>query len=228
MTFTNGFYSGARRVDAHPGRIGGPITPCVVVVHTTDMCPETFAALVSAWRTQVSDGACAHFLIGRTPDDGVVQFVPIGMNANHAGGPTHGVFVDAQARTYHPNLVAVGIELHCAGGVVNQGGEWRLLEGGKATGAPIHDLDVTPDPARPGRGWHKVTDYQYAQLDTLLHELEYDGLAPAPTGLTAKSTFQTPSAWALGVGRIVGHCSLDFYSRSDPWPPTMEWLRALP
>lgn len=225
MTWTNGYYSGARRVDAHPGRVGGPIEPCAVVVHTTDMAPETFDALITAWRTKPGAGDCAHFVIGRDESEGVVQLVSVSKNANHAGGPTHGVFVDAKARVFHPNEISVGIELHCAGGVVNQGGEWRLLEGGRPTGAPISDLDVDPDPARTGRGWHKVTDYQYQQLDALLAELEAI-MTTAPAGLVAKSPFQTPSAWALGSGRIVGHCSLDFYSRSDPWPMVMDHVRS--
>ena len=200
MTWTAGYYSGARRVDAHPGRVGGPIVPWAVVVHTTDMAPETFAALVSAWRTKPGVGDCSHFLIGRDAMEGVVQFVPIDRNSNSAGGPHHGVFV-AGGIEWHPNTVSVGVELHCAGGVQRIGGEWRLVEGGKPTGAPIPDLDVIPDPARPGRGWHRVTDYQYAQLETLLHELEYDGLGAAPGGVVARSTFQAPAEWALGAGR---------------------------
>ena len=226
MTWTDGRYAPARRVDAHPGRVGGTIAPWAVVVHTTDMPPETFDALVSSWRTRPGAGDAAHFLIGRDETAGVVQFVPITLNANHAGGPTHGVFVDAKGTSYHPNLVAVGIELHCAGGVHYLGGEWRLLEDGKPSGLPIPDLDVILDPARPGRGWHKVTDYQYQQLEALLHELEYDGLAAAPLGVVAKSPFETPPAEALGVGRICGHWSLDAKSRNDPWTPTMAWLRA--
>ena len=226
MTWADGRYSLARRVDAYVDRIGAPIVPWAVVVHTTDMLPDEFTALLRSWRTTPGRGDCAHFVIGRDAMEGVIQLAPITRNANHAGGPHHGVFVDAGGTQYHPNTCAVGIELHCAGGVQRIGGAWRLVEDGRPRGAPLPDLDVIPDPARPGRGWHKVTDYQYQQLDQLLHELEYDGLAKAPLGAVARSTYETPPAWGVGNGRIVGHVSLDARSRSDPWAPTMEWIRA--
>lgn len=227
MTFADGFWPSARRVDADPGRIGAAINPWAVVVHTTDMVPSSFAALIAAWQSKPGAGDCAHFLIGRTEADGVVQLVPITRNANHAGGPQHGVFVAADGTTYHPNSVSVGIELHCAGGVQRIGGAWRLVEDGQPTGEAIPDLDVILDPVRPGRGWHVVTEYQYQQLAALLLELEESGLSAAPKGVVARSTFETPQAWGLGTGRIVGHVSLDARNRSDPWPPTMDWIRAL-
>lgn len=224
--WSDGWWQGATRKPAHPGRVGGPILPWATVVHTTDMLPEEWAALVHAWTDRPADGSCAHFLIGRTEQDGVVQFVPIMRNANHAGGPGHGVFDTKAARGIHPNLVTVGIELHCAGGVRQIGGEWRLVESGVAHGKPIPDADVVLDPQRPGRGWHRVTDYQLAQLGDLLAELELV-LQPMPPGANERSTGEAVPSWALPRSpRVVGHCSLDPTHRSDPWPTVMAWLRA--
>jgi hypothetical protein len=151
-----------------------------------------------------------------------VQCIPIDRNGNHAGGPDHGAFV-APGESWHPNLVSVGIELHCAGGVQRIGGQWRLVESGKAHGTPLPDADVIQDPVRAGRGWHKVTDAQYERLESLLADLDR-ALKPAPQGLLASSTHESPPSWGVGRGRIVGHVSLDAKNRSDPWPPTMQWL----
>lgn len=226
MSWADGRYAGARRVDAHPGRVGEPIVPWACVVHTTDEPPETWGGIMTRMRTEAGKGDGAHFWIGRDAAAGVIQSVPITRNANHAGGDWHGVFVDAAGNEYRPNHVAVGIELHCAGRVQRLGGMWRFIDGGKPSGAPISDLDVIPDRARAGYGWHKVTDYQLEQLELLLRELEYDGLADAPAGAVARSTFETPPAWGLGIGRICGHISLDAKDRSDPWPQVMEFLRS--
>lgn len=224
MTWTNGFYSGATRHDAHPGRIGPPIEACAIVVHTSDTPPEAWAGVLRRIQTEVGAHDDAHFWIGRDESEGVMQAVSIGRNAEHAGGPFHGVFVDAKGRAFHPNDVAIGIEMNCAGGVQKIDGAWRFVENRQASGLPIPDFEVVPDPARPGRGWHRITDYQYQKLGEIIDALELVMNKP-PIGLVARSPSQTPSAWAVGNGNIVGHCSLDFKDRSDPWPPTMTWLR---
>jgi hypothetical protein len=232
---SSGWWSLAQHMPAFPGRIGGAIDPFAVVVHTTDMVPEDFGALLQGWTTALGKGDCAHFVIGRDADDGVVQLVPITNNANHAGSDSlshpHGWFLVPGQQPKHPNSVSVGIELHCAGGWWGAGGvkqingAWRFMENGAPHGAAIPDSDVIPDPQHPGLGWHTVTDYQYQQLDLLLRGLEA-ALAPLPQGCVAQSVSQQPEAWAIfPTGRRVGHVSLDAYNRSDPWPPTCDWLR---
>jgi len=223
--FTDGWWSAATRRDAFAGRIGGAIVPFAVVVHTTDMTPETWDSLLRNWTTELGDGSCANFAIGRDAAAGVVQLAPITKNGNHAGGVGHGSFV-AGAQEWHPNSVSVGIELHCAGLVHKVGGAWRLVEGGAPTGAAIPDDDVIPDPDHAGRGWHRVTDYQYQQLRALLDGLE-TVLAPLPAGCVAHSIEQPPAYALFATGRRVGHVSLDAAHRGDPWPPTCDWMRAL-
>lgn len=224
--FLNGWWDGASRAPAHVGRVGGAIAPWSVVVHTTDMLPDEWAALVNAWTTRPGDGACAHFLIGRDAAHGVRQLVPITRNGNHAGGPSHGVFTDGR-RTWHPNLVCVGIELHCAGGVRRIDGAWRLVEGGKAHGAPLPDADVIPDPKRPGRGWHRVTDYQLRTMRWLLTDLDLT-MPRVPPGVSARATKESPDAWTvMPTARVVTHAQLDPSRRADPWRPTCEWLASL-
>lgn len=226
----DGWWSIATRRDAHPVRIGVPINPFAVVVHTTDMTPETFDTLIRSWTTTPGEkkrtGVGAHFVIGRTATDGVIQLMPITNLAAHAGGTGHGNFVAGQQH-WHPNDVAVGIELHCAGGVKKHNGSWRHFENNVPTGAVIPDSDVIadPHPQRPGQGWHIVTEYQYEQLNALLDGLEAT-LDPMPVGCVATSGEQ-PLAWgSFPSGRIVGHVSLHAAQKSDPWPPTCDWLRA--
>jgi|JI10StandDraft_1071094.scaffolds.fasta_scaffold00795_31 N-acetyl-anhydromuramyl-L-alanine amidase AmpD len=224
-SFVDGCWSAATQRAAFAGRIGGEINPFAVVVHTTDMTPETFDGLLHRWTTEKGDGTCAHFLIGRDATAGVVQLAPITRNANHAGGPGHGNFV-AGDQTWHPNLVSVGIELHCAGGVHLVDGRWRLIEDGRPTGLPIPEADVIRDPQRPGRAWHKVTEYQYNQLQQLLADLELV-LAPLPDGCVARSVDEPARYARFATGRVVAHASLDWHDRADPWPPTCDWLRAI-
>jgi hypothetical protein len=222
--FKDGWWSLARRNPAFAGRIGGVIAPFAVVVHTTDMAPESWDDLLVAWTTRLADGACAHFLIGRDSASGIVQLAPITNNANHAGGNGHGSFVAGQ-QSWHPNLVSVGIELHCAGDVHQIDGDWRLVENGVAQGGAIPNDDVIPDPQRPGRGWHNVTDYQYQQLGALLDGLE-NVLAALPAGCVAHS-IEPPQPYGIfATGRRVGHVSLHAAQRGDPWPPTCDWMRA--
>lgn len=226
--WADGLWAEATYQPAHPGRVGCAVRPFGVVVHTTDMLPDEWAALVAAWRTRPGDGACAHFLIGRDAAHGVIQLVPITRNGNHAGGPGHGVFRAPGPRgstDLHPNLVAVGIELHCAGGVQRVGGAWRLVEDGKAHGAPLPDAEVTPDPRRPGRGWHQVTDYQRERCSALLADLDHV-LAPVPAGCAKVAFGETPPDYAVILSsRIATHAELDPVHRADPWPEVSGWLR---
>lgn len=224
--FVDGWWIHATRHPAHPARVGGPVSTFSTVVHSCDMLPNELAALIIAWTTKPGAGNAANFVIGPTAAEGVLQFVPINRNANHAGGPGHGVFVDGAGRTYHPNIATVGIEIHCAGGVRRVNGQWRLVEDGVAHGMVLPDADVIPDPQRAGRGVHRVTDYQYERLEALLHDLDQVQV-PMPAGLVSKSMGEAVPSWAVPKSaRVVGHVSLDPEHRSDPWGPTMTWLRA--
>lgn len=224
--WVDGWWANARRTPAHRSRVGGGIVPFAAVVHTTDMHPDSWAALVRAYTTVPAPNA-ATFGIGRTIEDGVVQFASVFTNANHAGGAGHGVFLDARGQQYHPNLASVGIEIHNAGGLRLVAGIWRWGESlnGKPWapfGAPIPPIDVVPDPARPGRGWHRPSSYQLAMLDRLRSDLNLV-LAPAPTGLRAVCRGkESVPLWAQPVdARTSGHVSLDPDHRSDPWPLIM-------
>lgn len=226
--WTDGWWTGAIRKPAHPARVGGPIAPCVCVDHCTDMHPDDWPALIASWTGRAGEYACAHFVVGRTEQHGANQFVPITKNGNHAGGKTppngHGWFVDPAhpGQLIHPNLIAVGIEFHCAGGMLRRiDGKWMFVEDGVIHGAPIPDEDVEPDPQRPGRGWHKLTAYQeriraelHADLDAAMH--------PMPAGLRAVSTGETVPTWGVPKSvRFLGHVTLDPTNRSDPWPNGM-------
>lgn len=225
----DGWYRFAKKLPACPGRVGGPIKPWSTVFHTTDMLPDEFSALISAWTSRASDGACAHFLIGRDESQGLIQFVPVSRNGNHAGGKPppggHGWYV-VDGKNIHPNLVAVGIEVHCAGGVRLLNGAWRLFEDGKAHGMVLPKEDVIEDPLHAGRGWHVVTDYQRDTLDRLLSDLE-EVLQPMPASASTISTGEDVPQWGRVVApRVVGHVTLDPTNRSDPWPNQMAFLRA--
>jgi len=227
--FAAGRWSLATRQDADPRRVGGAIVPFAIVVHTTDQPTETWNTLIRDWTTTRGDGSCAHFAIGRSAAEGVIQLVPIDRNANHAEGPGHGMFV-AGAQSWHPNSVSVGIELHCAGAVKQIDGAWRYVERDKIShvevphGMAIPAEDVIPDSRRPGRGWQRVTEYQYTQLGALLDGLEA-ALAPLPAGCVARSIEAPPAYGVFATGRVVGHVSLDAAERGDPWPPTCDWIR---
>lgn len=226
MTFTpDGWWSGACRMSAHPGRVGGTIKPYATVVHTTDTPPGAMPAIVKSWTTMPGAGDCAHFMIGRDALVGVVQFVSVWHNSNHSGGPGHGVFDSAAGMGVHPNSVSIGIEIDCAGDVRFIAGQWRLVERGMPYGNAISAGEVVADPLRLNRGWHTVTDYQLATLGAILDELEIAVLEPMPAGLVARSTVEIPPVYAtFKTGRVVGHASLDPQHRGDPWKPTFEWL----
>lgn len=224
--FPGGYWRGARRVDPHPARVGGVIDPCAIVDHMTDMHPDDWDALVNGWRIRGGDGACANLLVGRSEAHGCLALVPINRNGNHAGGPGHGVFRDAAGHDWHPNLLAIGIEFHCAGGMVRLiGGQWRFVEDGKIHGEPIAADEIEPDPQRPGRGWHLLTDYQKMMRDWLHKDLDA-AMRPMPAGLRAVSMGEAVPSWGVPRStRIVGHVSLDPKHRGDPWPPGMRALQ---
>jgi hypothetical protein len=180
------------------------------------MLPEEWAALIEAWTKRGGEGACANFLLGRDEAHGCLEQVPINRNANHMGGPGHGVFRVGGGIDLHPNQCAVGIEVHCAGGVVRLGDAWWLVEGKVAHGSAIPDADVVPDPKRPGRGWHVVTDYQRRVLGELLDGLE-PVLAPVPAGWVKVAFGETPPAYAMLPGcRVATHAELDPVHRGGP------------
>ena len=222
--FTDGWWSLATRRPAFAGRVGGAIRPFATVVHTTDMPAESMDGLVQRWTTELGKGNCSHFVIGRDAAHGVVQMIPVNRGGSHAGGEGHGAF-EAGGQSWNPNSVAVGVELHCAGAVQQLSGQWRLVSDGQPSGAAIPDEDVIPDPQRPGRGWHRVTDYQYEQLNELLNGLE-TVLAPLPNGCVATSIEQPPAWGRFDNARVVGHVTLSASRRGDPWPPTCDWIRS--
>lgn len=233
MTFAGFWYSAARKVPAHPGRVGGVIVPRAIVVHTTDCMPGSFNGIVQRWSTEAGEQCAAHFIIGRSEIDGVVQFAPINKNANHAGGsrkvngklmPFHGNFVVGGV-VIHPNTMTVGIELDCAGYLGRRkAGVDSYIHADSGSPVPAYDVQVD---AR-GIGWHRVTDYQYAQLDLLLRDLE-SVLLPlsvdttiAPNGAYAGNG--VPWA-AMPTARVVGHVTLDPNNKTDPGPFVLDWMR---
>lgn len=212
----------AVRKPAHHGRVGPAIKPWVIVLHTTDMLPRTFDAIVKSWTTTAGAGQCAHFLIGRTPTEGVIQFVPIDRNSNHAGGTTHGWFL-VDGKRVHPNTVSVGIEIHNAGQLRLIDGKWRSwdYDHKQPQGDPFDPADVEVDAYRPTRGWHKLTQYQHDTLTALLADLE-SVLAPTPANVTIESNGLQINPWATVTSfRIVGHVTLDPDRKTDPGPEVM-------
>jgi hypothetical protein len=215
--WVDGWYAKARKIATHPGRIGGAIRPWSIVQHSTDMLEGEWDALLASCVRTAGAGNAFTFGIGRTPDQGLVQLCSVFSNANHAGGPTHGVYV-VDGKSLHPNLCAVGIEMHNAGGVRLIGGQWWLVEDGKAHGPAIPADQVVPDPARPGRGWQKPTDYQLDTARALWLDLE-EVLGPVPKGATTRAFGEAVQKWGdTENARIVTHHMLDPQARSDPWP----------
>lgn len=228
-----GRYLGARWVPAHPGRVGKAIRPWAAVVHTTDMHPATFHALVKAWAAKPGAGNAAHFVLGRTPAEGLVQVVDVGRNANHAGGkPKHGWF-KVDGKLVHPNACSVGIEVHNAGSLVRDAGQWRTWQrkdgGLRPFGAPIPAEDVEVDPKRPHRGWHLPTDWQLAELDRLLLALGDCPVVERRAGPVDLVPSGEAPEWAPRGYRgvpFVGHVTLDPLRKTDPGVPISRWLMA--
>lgn len=232
--WADGWYLGAIRKPSHPGRWGKAITPRGRVTHTTDMMPSTFAPLLRNWTTQRGRGNGAHFLLGRTKEDGLVQLCPINRNGNHAGGPlVNGKriqgWIKMDGKLVHPNTLYVGIEVHCAGGLHLIGGQWRDAErkDGKLVpkGPAIPASDVEVDPVRPTRGFHRPTAYQLDQLARLYDAMD-PLLKPFPKGAVVIPSGEV-DAWALPGGVVdVGHVSLDPVRKTDPGYELMRFVRA--
>lgn len=228
---SNGVYTGARQLPAHPGRIGGAIVARAAMVHTTDCAPGTFDTVSRSWHEQPGNGACAHFLVGKSAATGVIQAVPTNRNGNHAGGnkfaggkwiPWHGDYVRDGALV-HPNTLLVGIELDNAGLLQKRGGRWVHVDSGHV----FDDADVFVD-AR-GKGWERVTEYQLEQLGYLIDAILrasaklWDGATIAPNGTPEANGV----AWAkVDRFRVIGHATLNPNNKTDPGPQVMDWIRS--
>lgn len=239
--FVDGWYTGARKFPANPGRVGGEIEAKSTVVHTTDCLPGTMPGIVRRWSEE--PGACAHFCLGRRapsvaelanekwPTAGLVQMISINNNGNHAGAgfldgvaQPHGWYIDTtNGNQFHPNGVSVGIEIDCAGYLHKSHGVWIHHD----SQIPLPDQsDVFVD--ERGKGWHTVTPYQFEQLGQLLDALD----AHMPHFKSANAIKPNGTYLANGVTwgampgvRFVGHVTLDPYRKTDPGPQVMAWLR---
>lgn len=220
MTFdVAGWSATCRHEPVHSGRIGIAIKPRAIVVHTTDMAPSSFTALIHAWQRVPGKGNAAHFLVGRSEHDGVVQLAPIYRNANHAGGPSHGAFV-VDGKPIHPNHYAVGIEVHNAGQLQLLDGKWTQAQHGVAYGPAYDPGDVILTSSK--RGYHKPSEWQMDTLFALLTDL-HTTLPAQPAGTKARANVGGVQPWAARLNaRVVGHCTLDPIRKGDPWP----WIMA--
>lgn len=235
-----GWYEHAIRKPAHPGRVGLSIAPEVVVVHTTDMLPNSFDALVSSWASTKGTGCCAHFNLGRTPEQGLVQQVPINRNGNHAGGAIvrgkaqHGWWSSATRGYVHPNTVAVGIEVHSAGKL-----RWKKNSGNKtAEYIEWPSQRVLAEFPREecyidemGRPWHKVTEYQLDVLGALLEDLKpalkTGNITYAPNGDYPVGGYWDATYAFTPYQTLVGHVTIDPVNKTDPGPQVMAYIKSL-
>lgn len=214
--FKEGRWSLATYKEMFAGRIGRAIVPRTMVVHTTDMRPGTFSALVRNWTRQLGAGNGAHFLIGRTAADGVVQFAPIHRNSNHAGGADCG-----SIGGLHPNTASVGVEVHGCGRLRQVNGKWMDWEKVEV----IPDADVYLDDK--GRGWHKATEYQLDMVKRLWTALRPTLRAwPTGTKVQPSATYASQNvAYAAPVSpALVGHVSMNPLRKSDPGP---QWMKEI-
>lgn len=214
--FKEGRWSLATYKEMHSGRIGRAIVPRTLVVHTTDMRPGTFGALVRNWTSQLGRGNGAHFLIGKSAADGVVQFAPIHRNANHAGGPNCGAIGGM-----HPNTVSVGVEIDNAGGLKKDATGWYHADGAAKTRISAENVFVD----EKGRGWEKVTPYQMEMLAKLWGALKPTlrpyaaGTVVNPNGDYAKNGVAHFAAPATPT--LIGHVSINPINKRDPGPQVM-------
>ena len=223
--WTAGWYSKAAKTPAHSGRIGATIVPRAIVVHTTDTMPGGFAAIVKSWTSKPGAGNAAHFMVGRTEVDGIVQFAPITKNANHAGGVPSGRFKTPDGRLHHPNSNTVGVELDAGGSLRRDSKGWYHAD----TKRRVSDSDVFLDTR--GRGWHIVTPYQRETLKALMNDLQATlkpfeaGTAVIPTGgYKANGVPWADSGGHLYPRNCVGHVTLDPVRKTDPGPQVIAWL----
>lgn len=237
--FSSGWYDGVKVVQANAGRVGVPIVPEAVVVHTTDMLPDAFNALLKAWSTSAGSGAAAHFILGRTPEQGLVQMIPITRNGNHAGGPTksgkvlHGWFVTKTGALIHPNLLSVGIEVHNAGALQwKPGSDYRIAQyvDNKRVLAEFVDGDTFVD--NFGRPWHAATKYQLETLEQLLIDLhpvlKVSSVEPRADAAFIQDRSRWDTSYAVPTANtLVGHVSLDPINKTDPGPQLMTFINAL-
>lgn len=217
--FDNGYYLHAKWVGLNIGRLGGHIVPYVIVVHTTDTYPGGFKAIVRSWVDTDGAGNAATFMIGRSDEDGLVQFASIYRNSNHAGGVKHGWFVGRADNTIHPNSISVGIEIDNAGKLVKHDGHYMHKDSGKLI--PDEDVYIHSD----GSAWHKINQYQHEQLKFLIADLRQQ-FGPVEFGkyrIVPNGAYKDNQAlWAVPQNNeLVGHASLDPYNKSDPGPEIM-------
>ena len=220
--FAGGLWSAATYKPAHPGRVGGSIAYKTLVVHTTDMMPEAFQALVTAWTNKAGNGACAHFLIGRDATQGTIQFVPITKNGNHAGGNPCGHYKLPTGALVHPNTVAIGVELHGAGYLRFRGGAWLHTDSGRNVAASDVYIDGR------GRGFMAITPYQLRVLETLISDLGLPGL-PEGSTISPDASYDSQGVADFASCKsptVAGHVSLDPINRTDPGPQVMSWMRS--
>lgn len=230
----DGWYKDARRVDAHPGRVGAVINARGATVHTTDTMGG-LAGMMKRMHETRSDGGGAHFWIGRQPatlDDalaqypsnGLVQTVSIKHNGNHAGGPNgeHGRVLMPDGMKEHPNRIYIGIEIVCGGKLKQMQSVVRHPD----SNALVPEAEVFRD--ERGKPWHRVTDYQLATLAKLLDDLDA-AMAHLPDGckLIPNGSYQLNGVtWAALPGtRVVTHVALDPIRKTDPGPQVTAWLR---
>lgn len=228
-----GWYGRAKRVDAHPNRIGAAIAPRGFVFHTTDMLEDTFDGLVRRTAGEGGDGAGYHWLIGRSPAQGVIQMTSAYRNGNHAGGskvvngqriPWHGNLKLADGTLVHPNTWYLGCEVH-NGGYLGR----RTAKGfvHRDSGRVVPDDDVFVDSR--GIGWHKITPYQFDQLARLWAAARKI-LKPIPAGAVVmpNGTYAANGAlWATTkTPQLLGHVTFDPNNKTDPGPQGIDWINA--
>lgn len=221
--FSRGLWTKAAYIPAHSGRVGSSIVPRGLVVHTTDTYPGGFWAIQQAWTTTRGKGNAAHFMVGRTAQDGIIQFVSIFKNGNHAGGPNHGYVQLPDGTSLHPNTCYVGVELDAAGALRARGGKFYHPDTGKVI--PAEDVFID----EKGRPWHTITEYQITILRALWKDL-YPTCKPFPPGtkLSIDASYESQSVgWAAPrYVNLVGHASLNPIQKTDPGPQVMVWMNS--